>query len=270
MPDRRSLLSATLAAAGAGIGLLPAAPAAARPQKNTQARNQVQAQTGSATPQAALEELWSGNRRWVSGDLKPRDPAELRRARVAGGQHPFAVVFSCIDSRVPPEIVFDQDLGGLFVVRTAGVALDPLVAGTVEYGPAHGTPLVMVLGHSRCGAIQATVESIEDGVTLPGNLPEVAEALSPAYHRARRDFPPGSTRQQRIEATVRAQVELTVHRLRQDPVLRPLIEQGSAAVTGGIYSLDTAAVTQIAQTTQTTQTTWTPAGRLLQATASRR
>ncbi|HEX6685799.1 MAG TPA: carbonic anhydrase [Candidatus Limnocylindrales bacterium] len=229
MTDRRRLLSAALAAAGAGLGLPGAAQAAAsghRPHR----------------PDEALAALMEGNRRWVTGRLTARDPVQDRRRRVADGQHPSAVVFSCIDSRVPPEYVFDQDLGDIFVVRTAAQALDPLVGGAVEYGPVHGTPLVMVLGHTRCGAITATVESIEDGVTLPGHLADVVRALTPAYRAAKRRFRPDWNRARRVEATVLAQVHLTVGQLRDDPVLRPLIGKGKLAVVGGIYSLDTGAV----------------------------
>jgi carbonic anhydrase len=185
----------------------------------------------------------SGNNRWVRGELLHRDPAADRRRRVAGGQHPFAVVFSCIDSRVPPEYVFDSDLGDLFVVRTAGQALDQLVTGSVEYGPAHGTPLVFVLGHTACGAVRATIESIEDGADPPGHLNRVVAAITPAYRLARNSFRPGMTREERVDATVVAQVRLTVTSLLADP----LITTSGAMVTGGRYSLQTGAVTPLAR-----------------------
>jgi carbonic anhydrase len=205
----------TLLAAAAGAGLMPAAPAAANP--------------------SALSRLLDGNQRWVSGRPRHRDPADDRRRRTAGGQDPFAVIFSCIDSRVPPEFVFDQDLGDLFVVRTAGEVMDPLVAGSIEYGPAHGTHLVMVLGHSGCGAVKATIESFATGTRPPGNIAAVVHALSPAYLST----PPASTLDEHLLAVVHTQVRRTVTQLRHDPVL------SAALVVGASYDLRTGAVTQI-------------------------
>jgi carbonic anhydrase len=228
MVARRKLLGASLAAAG--TGLIPF-PAAAYELDNP------------PEPRLALTRLMSGNKRWVSGKLLHRDPVADRRRRVAGGQHPFAVVFSCIDSRVPPEYVFDSDLGDLFVVRTAGQTLDPLVTGSVEYGPTHGTPLVFVLGHTACGAVKATIESIEDGVDPPGHLDAVVAAIEPAYRLAQASFRPGMPREERIDATVVAQVWLAVTALRADP----LIGQSGVMVAGGRYSLTTGVVTPLSE-----------------------
>jgi carbonic anhydrase len=226
MVARRQLLGASMAAAGTGfIGFPAAAHELDIPPE----------------PRLALNRLMSGNTRWVRGEPLHRDPAADRRRRVAGGQHPFAVVFSCIDSRVPPEHVFDQDLGDLFVVRTAGQALDPLITGCVEYGPAHGTPLVFVLGHTGCGAVRATIECLEDGVHPPGHLDRVVAALQPAYQMAKTSFGQRLSRDERIDATVAAQVRLTVTALRADP----LIAESGAMVTGGRYSLTTGVVGQL-------------------------
>jgi carbonic anhydrase len=225
MVARRKLLGASLAAAGTGFITVPAAA-------HEQADNPPE-------PRQALNRLISGNKRWVRGEPLHRDPAADRRRRVAGGQHPFAVVFSCIDSRVPPEYVFDSDLGDLFVVRTAGQALDQLVTGSLEYGPAHGTPLVFVLGHTSCGAIRATIESIEDGADPPGHLDRVVAAITPAYRLARNSFRPDMSRAERIDATAVAQVRLTVNTLQADP----LIVTSGATVTGGRYDLRSGAVT---------------------------
>lgn len=224
---RRSLLGASVAAVGSGFVL---------PGCDAHAGAATPPDTANLTAAQALTRLRKGNRRWVTGELAERDPAAVRRALVAGGQNPFAAVFTCIDSRVPPECIYDQDLGDLFVVRTAGEVLDPLVGGSLEYGPAHGTPLVVVLGHSSCGAVKATVESIEDGVSLPGHLTAVVAALRPAYLYAKPGFRPGWDRARRVEAIALAQVDLTVARLRADPVL------ARAKVVGGFYDLVTGAV----------------------------
>lgn len=225
MIARRTLLGASIAAAGVG---LYGTPVAAHGQDET-----------PPDPRQALIRLRHGNQRWVDGTLLSRDPAADRRRRVAGAQHPFAVVFSCIDSRVPPEYLFDQDLGDLFVVRTGAQSLDPLVAGSIEYGPAHGVPLVFVLGHTSCGAIRATVESIEDGVQFPGHLMVLVNALRPAYEVAQRSFDDSWTRTQRIDATVDAQVELTVAQL------RTFIKGGLTEVAGGRYNLRSGVVTRV-------------------------
>ncbi|GIH04168.1 hypothetical protein Rhe02_22350 [Rhizocola hellebori] len=142
---------------------------------------------------------------------------------------------------MPPEYVFDQDLGDLFVVRTAGQALDPLITGCVEYGPAHGTPLVFVLGHTGCGAVRATIEYLEDGLRPPGQLDRVVAAITPAYQMAKNSFHQSLSRDERIDATVAAQVQLTVTALRADPV----IAGSGAMVTGGRYSLTTGVVGQV-------------------------
>jgi carbonic anhydrase len=229
MIDRRKLLGASIAAAGAGVLGLPS-PASA-----------MQHDDDELTPHQSLARLMAGNLRWVHDRMLDRRPTSWRRRQVAEAQHPAAVVFSCIDSRVPPEYVFDQDLGEIFVVRTAAHAIDPMVLGCIEYGPAHGVPLVFVMGHTRCGAIQATVEAIEDGAHHPGHLPAVIAALTPAYHRAAPTFQPHWTREQRVNAVVTAQTELATQTLRADPV----ITGNGTLVVGGRYSLDTGRVSLI-------------------------
>ena len=127
--------------------------------------------------QKALELLKTGNTRFVSGALTPKDNyAELREQLIAG-QHPFAVVLCCSDSRVAPEIIFDQKLGDLFVIRNAGNVVDEDVLGSIEYAVEHlGTPLVVVLGHSCCGAVTATCQ----GGDLPGHIVDIAKRIRPS------------------------------------------------------------------------------------------
>ncbi|WP_025619158.1 carbonic anhydrase [Salinispora cortesiana] len=179
-----------------------------------------------------------GNQRWVKGEPQNpnRDPA--RRQALAQEQKPFAAVLSCIDSRVPPELIFDVGLGDLFATRTGAEVVSPVVTGSVEYGPlANGTPLIVVLGHQRCGAIKAAHAALSDGETLPGNLAEIVTALQPAYEQAAAaggDDP--------VDAMVRAQAELTANDLRSNPDLAPLVAEQELAIVSAYYSLDTGAV----------------------------
>jgi carbonic anhydrase len=184
----------------------------------------------------ALRLLMAGNLRWVHGRMRHPNQTVRRRQQVAGGQAPFAVVFSCIDSRVPPELVFDRGLGDLFVVRTGAQATDDVTLGSVEYGPiAGGVPLVLVLGHERCGAVHAAIEAIEHhGGDAPGHIAAIVRALEPAYRAAKGR--PG----QLEDNMVRAQTALTVAGLRQNGLLRDTL------VIGGRYDLDTGRVDLVA------------------------
>jgi carbonic anhydrase len=126
---------------------------------------------------AALEELMAGNRRYAAGELSHPNATPARRAELQEGQNPFAVILGCSDSRIPPELLFDCGQGDLFVIRVAGNVLDDIVLGSIEYAALHlETPLVVVLGHSNCGAVAA----VRAGGELEGHLPFIAEALRPA------------------------------------------------------------------------------------------
>ena len=125
----------------------------------------------------ALQSLKAGNARFVSGALTSKDDYTELREQLSVGQHPFAVVLCCSDSRVAPEIIFDQKLGDLFVIRNAGNVVDDDVLGSIEYAVEHlGTPLVVVLGHSCCGAVTATCQ----GGDLPGHIVDIAQRIRPA------------------------------------------------------------------------------------------
>jgi len=195
---------------------------------------------GMTDPLDVLRVLLEGNQRWVDGQLEHPDQTVARRLSVAPRQSPFALVFSCMDSRVPPEVVFDRGVGDLFVVRTGGQALDQLVVlGSIEFGAIEfeSCRLIMVLGHERCGAVTAAIESIRTGVAAPGHIPAVVEALRPAYDVAVTQ--PGDL----VENMVRAQVELTVRALKDDPFLASI---GGLLIVGGRYDLESGAVEIIA------------------------
>ncbi|MFF5212937.1 carbonic anhydrase [Streptosporangium sp. NPDC000396] len=191
------------------------------------------------SPKAAYERLIEGNKRWVSGALQHPDRDPTRRELLAAKQQPYGVVLSCIDSRVPPELVFDTGLGDLFVMRTGGQAVGPVVIGSVEYGPmTSGTPLIVVLGHQRCGAVAAAYKALREGKPLPGNLQAIVRALRPAYEQAARE----KSGTDPVETMAKAQVKLTADALRGNRDLAPLVSKGSLAVVSAYYSLDTGRV----------------------------
>lgn len=182
---------------------------------------------------AALKKLMDGNDRYVHALRHPNRGA-LRRAQVAQGQHPIAIVLGCSDSRVPPEILFDQGLGDLFIVRVAGNIADPVVLGSIEYAAEHlGVPLLMVLGHERCGAVAASVQ----GGEAPGHIGSLVEAIMPAV-LATRDMPGDH-----VDNAVVMNVRNVVGELgRSRPILAHLVETQQLKVVGGYYDLDTGAV----------------------------
>ncbi len=207
------------------------------------------------TPAQAWARLEDGNRHWVRGQLDHPDSDAGRRHQVAARQDPFATVVSCIDSRVPPETVFDQGLGDLFAVRTGAQVMDGLVTASVEYGPLeNGTPLIVVLGHERCGAVTAAVHAIRSGAHLPGHLDAIVARLRPAFHKATGTTP--ATEQSAsagdaaaeaalIDQVVRAQILRTVHSLAHDGPLAHLVSRGELGIVGAYYELDSGLVTRL-------------------------
>jgi carbonic anhydrase len=133
--------------------------------------------TPSVTPDEALSCLKAGNERFANSKVSAGKPVAARRAETAQGQHPFAIIVGCSDSRTAPEIVFDQNIGDLFVVRTAGNLVDDYALGTIEYGVEHlGARLIVVLGHERCGAVTAALA----GGTAPGHINALVRDIQPA------------------------------------------------------------------------------------------
>jgi carbonic anhydrase len=194
-------------------------------------------------PDVALNLLLDGNQRWASERLEHPNQSVGRRVEVAPRQDPFALVFSCIDSRVPPEVIFDRGAGDLFVVRTGAQTLnEQTVLGSIEFGPAEfdSCRLIVVLGHQRCGAVTAAIKSIESGVPASGHIQSVVAALRPAYDEASGEL--GDL----VENMVRAQVRLTVATLKADPLLASLVAEKGLVIIGARYDLDSGAVDIIA------------------------
>lgn len=228
---REALWLASLSAAGATLAAFvpTSSPQAAPPQEAT-----------VTNADQALQRLKEGNQRYVAGAMtRPHQTAD-RRAEVAKGQKPFAIVFGCVDSRVPPELVFDRGLGDLLVIRTAGHAVDNAAIGSVEFGVEElGIPLVVVLGHQKCGAVAATIEAIERRAKPHGALAALIKAIKPAVQKVRGQ--PGDL----LDNAVRANVELTVRRLRASKILAGFIEKGKVRIVGGHYDLNTGVVDTI-------------------------
>ncbi|MEU6089243.1 carbonic anhydrase [Streptomyces sp. NPDC047085] len=227
--NRRAFLAATAA------GALTAVPAAAAPAPRRPHPLPASASPDPGEPprtaRTALGELLAGNQRYAAG--RPRHPHDTpaRQHLLAEAQHPFAVVVGCIDSRVPPELVFDQGLGDLLCIRTAGEVLDEAVLGSVQYGVAElGIPLVLVLGHERCGAVAATLEHLRTGAPVTGHLRRLVDGILPAARRTR--ALPGDW----AEHTLRAHTARVRDSLRTDPAF------GSARIEAARFDLDTGLV----------------------------
>jgi carbonic anhydrase len=193
----------------------------------------------------ALERLREGNRRFVSEDWSTQTlPSPSRRKELATGQNPFAIILGCSDSRVPAEIVFDQGLGDLFVIRVAGNIVAPSQIGSVEFAvERYHTPLVVVLGHSMCGAIQATLEELErpSGMRSP-NLRSIVDRVRPSVEELletelRKD-PPAL-----MHHAVRANIRASAAHLRHgSQTIETLFKRNGLVVVGAVYSLETGLV----------------------------
>ncbi|MBD9728097.1 carbonic anhydrase [Streptomyces caniscabiei] len=235
---RRSLLRAALAGTavvggGLAVGAFPAdAEPVSRSTRSTPGHS-TPTRTRPATADEALKELSKGNRRWRTfHERHPDEDYAVRRA-LTTGQQPFALVLGCIDSRVPPELVFDQGLGDLMTVRSAGEVLDQSVLGSVKYGVLElKIPLVMVLGHQSCGAVKAAVAVDESGEELPSGIQYIADEIAPAIDH-------GVTGDARVAATIDANVRLVRSKLQADPDIAAKLKAGEVAVVGARYDLTT-------------------------------
>jgi carbonic anhydrase len=199
-----------------------------------------QAQPASAadTPDAALRLLTEGNERYVANQPRERDFSAGRASR-ALGQAPFAAVLSCADSRAAPELAFDQGPGDLFVVRVAGNFVTTDGLASLEFGAAVlGTKLIMVLGHSSCGAVNATVAALQKGNKLPGHIADLVRAMKPGVEGEIKQEGP-DLEQRAVVANVRHNVK----RLQQAaPILAKMVAEKKLRVVGAVYDLATGKV----------------------------
>jgi len=192
-------------------------------------------QPAKVAPADALVRLKAGNQRFIAGKLQHPHQNPKRRAELVTGQRPFAIVLGCADSRTSPEVLFDQGLGDLFVVRVAGNILDDHVLGSIEYAVEHlGAQLIVVLGHQHCGAVQAAKETLDSKAEAPAHLNSLVTAIQPAVE---------ATRGADLEATIKANIENVVQSLRSsEPVLKKEVKAGAITVLGAYYDLGTGAV----------------------------
>jgi carbonic anhydrase len=189
------------------------------------------------TSDSAIEKLMAGNKRFATQKTQQPNRGSFRLREVANGQNPFAAILGCADSRVPAEIVFDQGLGDLFVVRVAGNIATPEEIGSLEYGTlVLGAKVVLVLGHQKCGAVKATIEN----KPVPGKIGSVLAQIRPAVLSSK-----GKLGDSLKNATV-ANIKNQIATLKTSPVLADLIKTGKLKIVGGYYDLDTGVVTTVA------------------------
>jgi carbonic anhydrase len=225
---RRGLLQFA-AVAAAGLAITPhalAAPIKAPPKP-----------ANVLPPDAAFDRLMKGNARYVEG-VSMRHDFRHEREALSQGQNPYAAILSCADSRIAPEYCFDAARGDLFVCRVAGNFATEEIIASLEYGvQVLNTPLIMVLGHDSCGAVDATIKSIKDGTTLPGHLPSLVHALTPAVQAAQGQ--PGDL----LTNAIRGNVAMTVDKLKTtSPILKSFVDDRKIRVVGGVYKLSTGRV----------------------------
>ncbi len=229
-PTSRKTVSRRGIMAGAGAllaasALLPSGGLRAAPQN-------------AIPPAAALKRLMEGNARYVAGESECKDYSAGRAAREQV-QHPIVAILSCSDSRVAPELVFDQGPGDVFVVRVAGNFVNDDGLASLEYAvEILNVPLILVLGHTNCGAISAAVKVVQERVELPGHLPELIKSIEPAVIAAHAQHPSDL-----VAATIDENVRLNVKRLIDDaPIMSEALAAKKIAVSGGVYELATGKV----------------------------
>jgi carbonic anhydrase len=189
----------------------------------------------------ARKRLVEGNERFVHGSAAHPDQSVTRRRALREGQHPFAAVLSCADSRVAPELLFDQGLGDLFTVRSAGQVVDHAVLGSLQYGVAElGTPLLVVLGHSKCGAVKATVEAVEKKSKPSGtDIDALVAAIRPSVAEAEEL---GATEKNILSVSIDLNVERIVEQLKAAPVLSAASKTRKVKIVGATYDIATGEV----------------------------
>lgn len=195
------------------------------------------------SPEQAVKRLIEGNERYVSDKTQDRRFA-LKRAALVDGQNPYACILSCADSRVSPELCFDEARGDLFVARVAGNYVTNDILASLEYGVAVlNTPLIMVLGHTRCGAVSATVSALEKQAEFPGHIQTIVTALMPAARAAAAQSHQGAL----VQAATIENIKQNVQRLQEaTPILSNAVQTGKIKVVGGLYELETGRVELVA------------------------
>ncbi|MBF0117226.1 MAG: carbonic anhydrase [Desulfobacterales bacterium] len=186
------------------------------------------------SPEDGIILLEEGNKRFADGRLNHPNQNPERRNEVIKGQHPFAAILSCSDSRVPPEIIFDQGVGDLFIIRDAGNVADDMALGSIEYAVEHlNVKIVVVLGHDKCGAVTAALK----GGHAPGHIAKIVDLIKPAVEKAKKQ--PGDV----LSNAIKEDVLLNVTRIKtSEPIINEFVHADKIKVVGGIYHFDTGKV----------------------------
>jgi carbonic anhydrase len=228
--SRRTALRQLLHASGASAVATALGPTFSRPLFAHPHPYEV---SHSLTPAQALAELYAGNLRFVGGQIMAPNRNMARLREVAAAQQPFAAFLGCADSRVPIEIVFDQGFGDVFVTRIAGNVADPAIIGSLEFGTlVLGAKVLYVLGHSRCGAVQATIA----GQEVPGQISTLYQHIRRAARESKGDLAKAISRNVQLQAEILQEAS---------PVIARLIREGKLIIAGGVYDLETGRVTPV-------------------------
>ncbi|MGE5300713.1 MAG: carbonic anhydrase [Acidobacteriota bacterium] len=188
----------------------------------------------------SLNKLLDGNKRFVSGELAKKDLGDARRQELTKGQSPFATVLSCADSRVSPELIFDEGLGDIFIIRDAGNVVGPLTLGSIEYGVEHlHTPLLVILGHEQCGAVTAALDAKGE---LEGNIGTILKKIMPAVKTARKA---GKGREGTLDLAIQENVRNTYKNVMKSKIVSELVHEGKLQVVGAEYYLGTGKVEMV-------------------------
>ncbi|MBH8567030.1 carbonic anhydrase [Nostoc sp. CENA67] len=227
--SRRNLLRLGAGVVGTGIVTAGVSSELVFPQKAVAKED--------LTPEQALQQLIEGNSRFVKRQRKNPNQTFTRLIEVAKGQKPFASILGCADSRVPSEIIFDQGFGDLFVCRVAGNIATPEETGSLEFGSlVLGSKVIMVVGHKRCGAVEATVK----GAQVPGQIATLVAAIQPGIESSLNQ--PGD----KLENACKANILSQIRKLKTSPILSQLVSDKKLIIAGGYYDLDTGRVTIVA------------------------
>lgn len=195
------------------------------------------------TAEQAKQLLIEGNKRYTSGKVLVDDLSSAKLTELAKGQKPFATILSCSDSRVPPEILFDQGLGDIFIVRTAGNVLDSIATGSVEYGVEHTkTPLLVVMGHSKCGAVKATVDTLGTNGKMEGNIGAIMQKVKPSVEKAKAE---GAKDADLFTKSEDDNILAVIAELEKDPIVKELVETKKLTIVGAKYHIETGEVTWV-------------------------
>jgi carbonic anhydrase len=188
----------------------------------------------SVSADEALRRLIDGNQRFQRGETRFPTLQKEILAQLALGQHPYATILGCSDSRVPPELIFDAGLGELFVVRVAGNVLSPEVSGSIQYAGAHlNTPLFVILGHGGCGAVKAALDTKVHGIQQHSRIQTLVDSIMPGLSEVDPQLPPSA----QLERAVEANVRWTMRQILETPEAKARMAEGRMKLVGGIFDI---------------------------------